>query len=354
MAVRHLAYERGVLRILDQTKLPDEALYLELADWPSVGRAIEEMRVRGAPAIGIAGAYGMAIAARANVARPDFTIRMMQAAAGLSKSRPTAVNLTWAVHRIIDDVRARAVRGENAETIAAAVEALARRIHEDDIESCRRIGDAGATLLPSGATVLTHCNTGSLATGGYGTALGVIRSAWNAGNLRSVVVSETRPLLQGARLTAWELAQDGIPHTLISDSTAALFMREGRVQAVVVGADRIACNGDVANKIGTYGLAVLARHHGIPFIVAAPKSTFDPDVADGAAIPIEQRAAGEVTHVRGVRIAPDGTHAANPAFDVTPSEFVTAIATEFGVLAPPFRESIATLHATRAEAVAPS
>jgi methylthioribose-1-phosphate isomerase len=343
MQVPHIVYEPGVLSLLDQTKLPNDIEIVELRDWPAVARAIETMIVRGAPAIGIAGAYGMAIAARTYASQPDFLIRMMHAAAGLTKARPTAVNLSWAVHLLLDDVRARVALRETPEQMADAIERAARRIHEDDIATCKRIGRAGAASIPAHATVLTHCNTGSLATGGYGTALGVIRSAWGDGKLARVFVGETRPLLQGSRLTAWELGQDGIPYTLITDSMAADCMRRGEVQAVVVGADRIARNGDVANKIGTYGLAVLARAHEIPFIVAAPRSTFDPDTESGEDITIEQRSSRELTEWRGADIAPEGAHAANPAFDITPAEYVTAFATEFGLLQPPFAHSIATI-----------
>jgi methylthioribose-1-phosphate isomerase len=298
------------------------------------------MNVRGAPAIGIAGAYGMALAARSYAMQPDFLTRMIRAAAELSAARPTAVNLAWAVGIVLDVARSLVAERQSPENIVEAMENAARKIQQDDIESCRRIGDSGACLIPDGAGVLTHCNTGSLATGGYGTALGIIRSAWRDGRLKRVFVDETRPRLQGARLTAWELAQDGIPHTLITDSMAAHFMARGEIHAVVVGADRIARNGDVANKIGTYGLAVLARAHRIPFIVAAPRSTFDPYIDSGAEIPIEERDRSEVTEIQGVRIAPEMTIAANPAFDVTPAEYVTAVATDFGMLQPPYGDAI--------------
>ena len=350
----HIAYEPGVLRLLDQTKLPETVEILELRDWESVVRAIAAMNVRGAPAIGITGAYGVALAARAYASHPDFLKQMARAAHGLANARPTAVNLSWAVSRLLDDVLTRAEAGEDAAAIVEATERSARKIHEDDIITCRRIGDAGAALIPQEAEVLTHCNTGSLATGGYGTALGVIRSAWRDGKLKGVFVGETRPLLQGARLTTWELRQDGIAHTLVTDSMAAHFMRHRRVQAVVVGADRIARNGDVANKIGTYGLAVLARAHGIPFIVAAPMSSFDPVIATGESIALEERSPDEVTRVRGLQIAPEGTDAANPAFDVTPADYVTAIATERGVIRPPFRDTVPAMLDFRETAAAGS
>jgi len=354
MTVVHIAYEPGVLRLLDQTKLPGTIEFLELRDWQSVARAIAAMNVRGAPAIGICGAYGMALAAREHAADRDFLKQMAGAAHGLSNARPTAVNLSWAVAKSLDDVLSRFEAGEQPTAIVDALERAARKIHDDDVETCRRIGDAGAALIPSGSEVLTHCNTGSLATGGYGTALGIIRSAWREGRVTRVLVGETRPLLQGARLTTWELRQDGIPHVLIADSMAGHLMRHRRVQAVVVGADRIARNGDVANKIGTYSLAVLARAHGIPFIVAAPVSSFDPACATGESIQIEERAADEVTRFGGVPIAPEGTQALNPAFDVTPAEFVTAIVSERGAIRAPFEDAISALHGpAEAAAAAP-
>jgi methylthioribose-1-phosphate isomerase len=343
MNAPHIDYTPGVLSLLDQTKLPATVEYLELRRWPEVVAAIKGMVVRGAPAIGIAGGYGMALAAREYAMQPDLLTRLIRAAETLAAARPTAVNLAWAVGYVLGVARSRVEGQQLPSGIVEAIEDAARKIHHDDIESCKRIGDAGARLIPDGAGILTHCNTGNLATGGYGTALGIIRSAWRDGRLTRVYVGETRPRLQGARLTAWELAQDGIPHTLITDSMAAHFMRRGDVHAVVVGADRIARNGDVANKIGTYGLAVLAREHRIPFIVAAPKSTFDPYVDSGAQIPIEERDAREVTEIQGAAIAPALTPAANPAFDVTPAEYVTAIVTELGVLRPPYRDSIAHL-----------
>jgi len=342
MPVDHIAYGSGTLRLLDQTKLPGATEFIELHEWPQVGRAIEEMRVRGAPAIGIAGAYGMALAARQYADRPDFLIRVMHAAAGLSKARPTAVNLSWAVNAVLDEVRALHSRGASSGALVEAAEQAARKIHDDDVAACRRIGDAGAELLASGTGILTLCNTGSLATGGYGTALGVIRSAWRDGKLKTVFVAETRPLLQGARLTAWELAQDGIPFSLIADSMAAHFAARGDVTAIVVGADRIARNGDVANKIGTLGFAVIANAFGIPFIVAAPTTTIDVRTPSGSAIPIEHRDPREITELRGVHLAPPETHAENPAFDVTPARLITAIVTERGALRPPFDRSIAS------------
>ena len=343
----HIAYTPGCLRIIDQTKLPDRVEILELRDWRRAAQAIEDMRVRGAPAIGVSGAYAMALAAleaASQTSRADEFLRRLRAAGEqISSARPTAANLEWAVQRLADEAERRAAGGERPVDIAAGLQAAARAIHDDDIETCRRMGDAGARLLPPEVNALTHCNTGDFATGGYGTALGVIRSAWRDGKLRRVFITETRPLLQGSRLTAWELAQDGIPHTLIADGMAGYFMQHGEIGAVVVGADRIARNGDTANKIGTYPLAVLAREHGIPFIVAAPRSSFDPTIVSGGQISIEERDHREMTELRGVRLAPAATQAANPAFDVTPARYITAIATEFGVLVPPFETSIAAM-----------
>ncbi|HYK51907.1 MAG TPA: S-methyl-5-thioribose-1-phosphate isomerase [Candidatus Eremiobacteraceae bacterium] len=341
MTPAHIVYGDGILKLLDQTKLPGSVEYVDLRDWQSVADAISRMVVRGAPAIGITGAYGLALAVRESAGRPDFLDSLDSAAAGLSDARPTAVNLAWAVGKVHDQVSTIASEGASATELIDVAERAAKTIHEDDIDRCRRIGDNGAPLLPRGKDVMTHCNTGSLATGGYGTALGIIRSAWRDGAIRSVLATETRPFLQGSRLTAWELGTDGIAHTIITDSMAAHFMTTGNVGAVVVGADRIARNGDTANKIGTYGLAVLARVHGIPFIVAAPLSTFDAKIASGAEIPIEQRDPREVTSFAGVVVAPAASPAANPAFDVTPAEYMTAIVTERSVLKPPFESSIA-------------
>jgi methylthioribose-1-phosphate isomerase len=306
-----------------------------------VARAISELRVRGAPAIGVAAAYGMAIAALSSAAADPVGLRddLARAAEQLRATRPTAVNLSWAVARML----AASQRGDSVEGVRAALVAEADRIASEDLEACHRMGAHGAELIPEGAGVLTHCNAGGLATSGYGTALGVIRAAWERGRLREVIADETRPVLQGARLTAWELQQDGIPVTLIADGAAAHMMARGRIQAVIVGADRIAANGDVANKIGTYGVALAAAAHGIPFYVAAPISTIDLAVASGEAIPIEERPAEEVTTVRGQRIAPEGIAVANPAFDVTPARLVTAIITERGVAREPYLESLAEM-----------
>jgi len=300
------------------------------------------MRVRGAPLIGIAAAYGMALAARhietSNI--DDFLAQLRPVAEALAATRPTAVNLSWALKRMI--LAAEASADPQAAQEALVAEAL--RIHQESAAADRRLGEHGAQLIPTGSAVLTHCNTGSLATGGYGTALGVIRTAWEQGKLSQVYASETRPLLQGARLTAWELARDGIPTTLIADGAAGFLMRRrDAIACVIVGADRIAANGDVANKIGTYTLAVLAKEHAIPFYVAAPTSTIDLTTASGDQIPIEERSAEEVTTFAGVAVAPAGIEALNPAFDVTPHRYVSAIITEQGVVREPYAKSLRPL-----------
>jgi methylthioribose-1-phosphate isomerase len=299
------------------------------------------MRVRGAPAIGVTAALGLALAARAARSEPPdrFHRRLSEAAERLRATRPTAVNLSWALERLLRVAEAEPEPRRAAERL----EAEAREMVEEDIRINRAIGRHGAALLPAEGGVLTHCNTGSLATVDYGTALGVVRAAVEAGQKLHVFVGETRPRLQGMKLTAWELQRDRIPATVITDSMAGWMMRQGRVQAVIVGADRIAANGDTANKIGTYSLAVLAHAHEIPFYVAAPISTIDFSLPDGQAIPIEERAPEEITHINGVRLAPEGVHVANPAFDVTPAALITAIITEAGVARPPSLESLASL-----------
>jgi methylthioribose-1-phosphate isomerase len=314
--------EDGRLVLLDQTRLPGERVERTYGDWREIVEAIRSMVVRGAPAIGLAAAYGAAVAARRG--RDEFD----QACDGLAAARPTAVNLRWA----IDRMRA-AAEGASDSELVPRLEECARELHRQEVARCHAIGEHGAGLFDTGARVLTHCNAGALATGGYGTALGVIRSAHRRDPSLTVWVDETRPLLQGSRLTAWELEQDGIPATLLTDSMAGWLMAERRIDAVVVGADRIAANGDSANKIGTYSLSVLARAHDLPFIVAAPTSTIDPSLPDGAGIPIEHRAADEVSAGR----APAGVAVYNPAFDVTPAANITAIVTELGVNRPPYR-----------------
>jgi methylthioribose-1-phosphate isomerase len=339
-----IAWNAGRIRLLDQSRLPAEEAYLELDDCPSLAEAIREMRIRGAPALGVAAAYGLALAAGRSSAT-DVTrllAEMAEAAAMLRSTRPTAVNLAWALERVMG-----AARGSSTQTEVAAVAlSEAKRIHQEEIEAGRAIGRLGAELIPAGATVLTHCNTGALATAGYGTALAAIRTANEQGKRPHVLVDETRPLLQGARLTAWELQRLGVPFTIIVDGAAGEMMRRGRVDCVIVGADRIAANGDVANKVGTYSLAVLAKEHGLPFYVAAPTSTIDGSTASGDDIPIEERAADEVTTIAGRRIAPEGAPAANPAFDVTPARYVAAIITENGIARKPFGTSLSQLGRT--------
>jgi len=339
--VRPLEWREGRLRILDQTLLPHRIAYLETEDWREVVRAIREMRVRGAPAIGLAGAYALALAGR-HLDAPDrdgWLRALEERAREIASARPTAVNLAWAVEQALANAR-------SAPTVEEGQRALletALRLHREQEEADRAIGQHGAGLVPEGAVVLTHCNTGALATGGLGTALAVVRQAWTEGRLRGVVATETRPLLQGARLTAWELAQEGIPVTLVVEGAVGLLMARRRVNCVLVGADRVARNGDTANKVGTYPLAVLAHRHGIPFYVALPLSTLDPSLPSGEAIPIEERAPEEVTRFAGVPTAPEGVPAWNPAFDVTPADLITAFITERGVVRPPFEKGLTHL-----------
>lgn len=348
------------LQLLDQTRLPVEEVWLDCTRPEEVADAIRRLAVRGAPAIGVAAAYGLVLALRAPGDPPGGpgpglglelelestadgqAARFDAAEALLGATRPTAVNLRWALargRRVFEESRA---RGSGApREVEAALLAWARALHAEDVEVNRRMGEHGAALFAAGDRVLTHCNAGALATAGYGTAIGVITSSWRRGALGMVWVDETRPLLQGARLTAWELKRLGIPFRLVTDNSAGALMSRGMVDRIVVGADRIAANGDTANKIGTYTVAVLAGRHGVPFYVAAPLSTIDRATATGADIPIEERQGGEVTEVFGTRVAPAETLALNFAFDVTPAELITAIITEAGVLEPPYEESIA-------------
>jgi len=330
------------LELLDQRLLPRELRYLTLTTGEEVARAIEDMAVRGAPAIGVTAAMGIAVELRR---APDAELgrRLGEVCARLRATRPTAVNLAWAIERVEQPLAALIQHGRAASEVREEAERLAQRLHDEDVATCRAIGDAGAALFPENAQVLTHCNAGALATAGYGTALGTIRSAVRVGRVKNVIACETRPFLQGARLTAWELHQDGSPVQLITDSMAGALMRRGGIDLVVVGADRSAANGDVANKIGTYALAVLARAHDIPFYVAAPLSTLDMATPSGEGIPIEQRASSEVVTLGGQRIAPEGVEALHPAFDVTPAELVTAIVTERGVVRAPYERSLAGL-----------
>ena len=326
--------------MIDQTRLPLEECYVTCRTYEEVAAAIRDMIIRGAPAIGVAAAMGVALGAQ-QADGADLDRQMETICATLAKTRPTAVNLFWAIDRMRRLYGS--LRGKPAAEIREALAREAILIREEDIAICRRIGRNGAALVPDGKTVLTHCNAGALATAGYGTALGVIRAAIESGKRVDVFADETRPFLQGARLTVWELQQDGIPTTLITDNMAGHFMRSGRIGCVVVGADRIAANGDVANKIGTYSVAVLAKENGVPFLVAAPVSTLDLSLASGDAIPIEQRAPSEVTHLYGRQVAPAGTAVENPAFDVTPARYVTAIVTEKGVARAPYEESLRKL-----------
>ncbi len=344
-AVQPIRFEDGTVVLLDQRRLPAEETWVRCATLPEVAEAIASMVVRGAPAIGVTAAWGLAAeAARAAETAQDpdgFLEHVRGAARTLEAARPTAVNLAWAVRRLVGVAERALADGLAPVEVARRLLAEAEAIHEEDVEANRALGRNGALLVPDGARVLTHCNAGALATAGYGTALGVIRAAVEDGKKVSVVADETRPFLQGARLTTWELMRDGIDVTLVTDNMAGWLMARGEIDLVVVGADRIARNGDVANKIGTYTVAVLARRHGIPFYVAAPLSTLDPDCPDGSAIPIEERAPEEVTTIGGTRIAPEGVAVRNPAFDVTPAELVAAIVTEKGILRPPYARSIA-------------
>ncbi len=330
-----IRYEDHILYLLDQTKLPQHIDTVVCDSVEQVAHAIRAMIVRGAPAIGATAAFGMAIAAHRARSAPldDMRTQLRRAQDLLAATRPTAVNLFWAlkrIERIIDQP------WETSLQLAAAIEDEAEQIAAQDVRINRSLAAHGATLIPEGAGILTHCNTGALATVGYGTALGVIRAAHESGKRIHVYADETRPFWQGARLTAYELVTEQIPVTLITDSMAGFIMQQGKVQAVIVGADRVTRNGDVANKIGTYSLAVLAKEHGIPFYVAVPLSTIDMNLASGAEIVIEERPADEVTHVHGHRMAPEGVAVYNPAFDMTPHRYVTALITEAGVVRPPF------------------
>jgi methylthioribose-1-phosphate isomerase len=334
----------GAVELLDQRLLPTQEVVLRLERAEDVARAITDMAVRGAPAIGVTAALGLALGAgELPDEREAFERGWAELCARFARTRPTAVNLFWAIDRM--KARRAVLAGAEVAAVRAALVVEARAILDEDVAACRALGRAGAALVPDGASILTHCNAGALATAGYGTALGVVRGARDAGKRIRVFADETRPFLQGARLTAWELVKARIPVTVITDGMAADLMRRGELTCVIVGADRIAANGDVANKIGTYGVGVLAHVHGLPFYVAAPVSTIDPTLADGSAIPIEERSAEEVTHVAGVRIVAEGAGVRHPAFDVTPAELVTAIVTERGVLSPPYAPAIAALFA---------
>jgi methylthioribose-1-phosphate isomerase len=331
--------------MIDQRKLPASEVYVNCKTAQEVAKAIKTMVIRGAPAIGVAAAMGIALGMRRSKATgtKQFATEFQKICDMMAATRPTAVNLFWAIERMKRTFAEAAQGGGSVEELKRRLEAEAQAIHDEDVQSCRAMGAYGATLVPATAKILTHCNAGALATAGYGTALGVIRAAAESGKQVVVLADETRPFLQGARLTAWELVKDGIDTTVITDNMAASMMRLGHVDLVVVGADRIAANGDVANKIGTYGVAVLAREHGIPFYVAAPLSTIDLHTPDGSRIPIEERNEREVTHVGSSRLTPEGARIRNPAFDVTPAAYVTAIVTERGIARPPYGESLAQL-----------
>lgn len=344
-AIRWTGDLAGTLELLDQTRLPHVVEWISCGDVDRVVEAIKSLRVRGAPAIGIAGGYGLVVAAneavRAGMGAEAARAHVLARAEEVATARPTAVNLRWAVERCVERLD-HCPADSPASALAETLLAEARVIHEEDRRLCEAIGRHGAAVLPDG-NVLTHCNTGSLATGGDGTALAVIVRAWHDGRRFTVYADETRPLFQGSRLTAWELVERGIPVTVLVDAAAAHLMRSGRVASVIVGADRITAAGDTANKIGTYGLAVLAEAHGIPFFVAAPSSTFDLSIDSGDEIPIEERAESEVTSPAGVPTAAAGARAFNPAFDVTPSRLIRAIITEKGVIEPVNRESVAAI-----------
>lgn len=336
-----IRWQGDSLALLDQTKLPVEEVWDEYTDYRAVGTAIRQLVVRGAPAIGIAAAYALCLAAMEFQDRDPagFQADMAAASRELAASRPTAVNLFWALDRM---KLALSAAGGAPDALPALIHE-AEAIHREDISMNRKIGKAGAGLVGHGTRILTHCNAGAIATGGFGTALGVVRAAHSQGKVEMVYCDETRPLLQGARLTAWELMKDGVPTTLITDNMAASLMAQGKIDVVFLGCDRMAANGDFANKIGTYGVAVLAQYHGIPFYTVLPSSTIDLSIPDGGHIVIEERAPEEVTHFAGVRTAPEGVGVCNPAFDVTPHQLLTGIVTERGVIHPPFDVKLAEL-----------
>jgi methylthioribose-1-phosphate isomerase len=347
-----IAREGDEVVMVDQRKLPAEEIYVRCRTAAEVARAIKTMVIRGAPAIGVAAAYGIALGMRRSKATgtQKFAAEFHQICEQMAATRPTAVNLFWAIERMKRVFSERAKAGASVDQIKDTLDAEAQKIHDEDVASCRAMGAYGAEVVPSEARILTHCNAGALATAGYGTALGVIRGAVEAGKHVTVLADETRPFLQGARLTAWELVRDGIQTTVITDNMAGAIMRMGQIDLVVVGADRIAANGDTANKIGTYTVAVLAREHRIPFYVAAPLSTIDLNTPDGHHIPIEERSAREVTHVKNIQLTPDGALIRNPSFDVTPHELIAGIITEKGVFRPPYTQSLAKAFESRSGA----
>ncbi|MBI2222704.1 MAG: S-methyl-5-thioribose-1-phosphate isomerase [Acidobacteria bacterium] len=335
-------WQDDTIVMVDQRKLPAQEIYVRCRSAQEVAKAIRTMIIRGAPAIGVAAAMGIALGVKKSKARgtTQVAVEFQKICDLMSATRPTAVNLFWAITHMKRAFAEGAQAGESPEELAARLEREARRIHDEDVESCRAMGRHGAEVVPDRARVLTHCNAGALATAGYGSALGVIRAAVEMGKKIAVFADETRPFMQGARLTAWELVRDGIETTVITESMAGPLMHAGEIDLVVVGADRIAANGDVANKIGTYTVAVLAREHHIPFYVAAPISTVDLATPDGAHIPIEERDQREVTHIGSSRLTPEGARIRNPAFDVTPHRYVTGIITERGIFHPPYLETL--------------
>ncbi|PYR49057.1 MAG: S-methyl-5-thioribose-1-phosphate isomerase [Acidobacteria bacterium] len=337
-----IAREDDVVVMVDQRKLPAREVYVRCKTAAEVARAIKTMVIRGAPAIGVAAAMGIAIGMRKSGATgtQKFAAEFFKLCELMAATRPTAVNLFWAIERMKRVFAAAAQEGRSVDEIKDCLDRQAAAIHDEDVASCRAMGAFGAEVVPADARILTHCNAGALATAGYGTALGVIRGAVEAGKRVAVYADETRPFLQGARLTAWELVRDGIPTTVITDNMAGALMHQDRIDLVVVGADRIAANGDTANKIGTYSVAILAREHRIPFYVAAPLSTIDLKTPDGSHIPIEERDAREVTHMGGARLAPEGARVWNPAFDVTPAHLIAGIITERGIFRPPYLDSL--------------
>lgn len=341
--VETMRWRQGVLELLDQTRLPQECVFIACSGYERVKLAIQRLEVRGAPAIGAAAAFAMALGARQSADKPDFLGALDAVRAELISARPTAVNLSWAADKQYRLAVQLNEQGNAPCKIIKELEQAAVKIYEEDIARNKKMGEYGAEILPPNAVVLTHCNAGALATCGWGTALGVLRSAYAQGKLRMVYADETRPLLQGARLTAYELHEDNLPVTLITDNMAAWTMKTKGVNAVVVGADRIAANGDTANKIGTYGVALAAKAHGIPFYIAAPVSTFDFTLAGGEQIPIEERSAAEVNSFRSEQTAPADVAVFNPAFDVTPSELISGIITEYGVIRAPYIENIKQL-----------
>jgi methylthioribose-1-phosphate isomerase len=339
-----IAREADAIVMIDQRKLPAHEVYVHCRTAAEVARAIKTMVIRGAPAIGVAAAMGIALGMRRSksTGTQKFAAEFFRTCELMGATRPTAVNLFWAIERMKRSFSVAAAAGESVDQIKDRLEREADAIHDEDVASCRAMGAHGAAVVPGDARILTHCNAGALATAGYGTALGVIRGAVEAGKRVTVLADETRPFLQGARLTAWELLRDGIDTTVITDNMAGALMRQGQVDMVVVGADRIAANGDTANKIGTYTVAVLAREHNIPFYVAAPLSTIDLETPDGQQIPIEERSAKEVTHLAGSQLTPAGARVRNPAFDVTPHHLIAGIITERGIFRAPYSESLKT------------